>query len=324
MTPAVAVGLVLLAIVALLTWWQRRQVRDLRTPTTARPPASSSRTRPAGTTTPSSEVVGHPHLGSISDDGNGEWSTDGSISLGDWHLAVKFLAGPEGPTPRHFAWVQAAIDDWARLERESVALLVDVLTPLEVVREDLEPAAIVVGPVHGVFEGRLEFDSLHDTVVVAYVRSTAMWQALEPHFEVDRDDPSDAPTIRQAHPLIGTIEYDNDGMWSTPVRIDVAGRPLHVVLLAERQGPGDEHIRWLRAFLDRAAVVLADADALALTTAPADMQPAGLGDAIVVIGPDEHGRFIGGITYDGVSSRDEDRRHVWSRDRWTTLSLERH
>lgn len=174
MTLALAVGLVLLAMVALLTWWQRRHVRDLRTPTTALPTASSSSAPPGRTTTASREVDSPVQLGSISDNGNGEWSTDGRVSLGDRHLTVRFLAGPEGPTPEHFACVQAAIDDWARLERESVALLLHVLTPLEVGLEDLEPAAIVVGPVHGVFEGRVEFDSLHDTVVMAYVRSTAM------------------------------------------------------------------------------------------------------------------------------------------------------
>ena len=100
-----------------------------------------------------------------------------------------------------------------------------------------------------------------------------------------------------------------------------AGRDTPVVLLAGPAGPGAEHTRWVRELVRRADAVVAQSEALTLTTREPGTMRSDLGVLVVVIGPDEVGRFIGGVTHQWADG-DEGRCHVWSRDLWATLSLD--
>ena len=79
--------------------------------------------------------------------------------------------------------MQAALARYDALEAEARALLVDVLEPLEIGRDEITPWQIMVGPGDDpqVFEGRITYGVVHEEVDELYVRSTQLWDHLEPH-----------------------------------------------------------------------------------------------------------------------------------------------
>ena len=323
MTLALGAGLLLLVLVGLLAAWQRRQVRDMTRP------AVPGHTRPAGSaaglpiSAASSEGVrSDPLNGGWSFDGDRTWSSDEPLSLGSGLVDVEFIAGPDGPGPEHTQWLQQAVSRWDTLEEEIIALLVDVLAPLGVSRDDLEPLTMTIGPVAGPFEGRISYETMHDSIASLYVRSTEQWDHLEPHLEiVDPDEGS--PRRYHIDPLAGRVEYDGDDVWSPPERMRIAGRQMAVLMVAGEDGPGEEHTAWLQALIDAGPPLLERADVMAVDQATPGTSLAQLDHVIVVVGPDENGRFIGGLAYQWTSDRSRKASHVWTRDRWQHLSTER-
>ena len=95
-----------------------------------------------------------------------------------------------------------------------------------------------------------------------------------------------------------------------------------MVLLAGVEGPDEGHQTWIRELVAREEDLIGRATDLARTRLPSDVARADLAMTIAVIGPDEDGRFIGGLCFDWPD-KGAARCDVWSRDRWATLSFDR-
>jgi hypothetical protein len=326
MSPLLAVAILLLVIVGGLAWFQRRATRDL---STGPAPRSGGET-PARVPTPPPDrvrptLITDPVFGDLSFDGFDSWTRDDDLVVADELVEVLVLAGPDGPQDTHRAWMQAALGRLEALEREARTVLARAMAARGLAADDLTPWQITIGPNDDatVFEGRLYYDSMHASVDEAYVRSTAMWDRLEPHVVLaEGEEDSDHTLLERVDARLGRIVYSGERMWSTAEPFRFAGQDVSVVLTAGAEGPTPEHDAWVEALGPRARALRADAEALALTARRNLGDPVALTPRIIVIGPDEHGRFIGGLCFDWPGRGDE-RCDVWSRDRWATLSLER-
>ena len=184
MSPLLAFAVVLLVIVAGLAWFQRRATRDLVAGVPRRPADTpSTQVLPTPSPTPDALSVSDPVIGDLTFDGIDVWTRDEDLHLGGHDISVVVVAGPEGPQDLHRSWVQAALARYDALEAEARALLVDVLEPLEIGRDEITPWQIMVGPGDDpqVFEGRLTYGVVHEEIDELYVRSTELWDYLEPH-----------------------------------------------------------------------------------------------------------------------------------------------
>jgi hypothetical protein len=326
MSPLLVVAIVLLVIVLGLAWFQRRATRDLSTgaaPRAGADPLAPVPTPPADRVRPT--MITDPVFGDLTFDGHDSWTRDEDLALADEYIEVLVLAGPDGPQDTHRAWMQAALPRLETIDTEARTVLARAMAPLGLSGDDLTPWQIAIGPAAGetACEGRLYYDSMHAAVDEAYVRSTALWDRLEPHvILVDAEDGSADTPPERVDAWLGRIVYSGERMWSTAEPFRFAGQDVFVVLTAGAEGPTPEHDAWVEALASRARALRADAEALARTARRHVGDPVALTLRIVVIGPDEHGRFIGGLCFDWPGRGDE-RCDVWSRDHWATLSLDR-
>ena len=318
MSPLLALAVVLLVIVGGLAWWQRRATRDLSpfasrvVPPETRGGAVAARTAATAPTARLDDAV----IGGLTYHGGDAWTGEESLALGGHDVVLQILAGPDGPTDEHRAWVKTAIDRFPIIDADARALLSHVLEPLGVAAADLEPWQLMVGPHDGgVFEGRLYYDVVHETVDELYVRSVEQWTVLEPYFNAERssDDLPERPDR-----LLGSIGYNGESCWSNRTPFVLAGRQVQALYLAGPSGPSPEHHEWLEAAIAGGEGLARRAGALAATHRGWDADAVTV--AIVTVGADETGRFIGGLTCHGSGGGPC---YLFSRDKFATLSLER-
>lgn len=190
MSPLLIVAILLLVVVVGPTLLQRRAQRDhgdhaRRVTSAALPTQPPERTSPAASAAGPAPArrVADPVLGDLTFDGIDAWVRDEELTLGGRAIAVVVCAGPEGPQDLHRTWMQAVLSRYDALEAEARALLVSVLEPLEIGHDDITPWQIMIGPVDApeVFEGRITYESFHPEIDELYVRSTELWDYLEPH-----------------------------------------------------------------------------------------------------------------------------------------------
>jgi hypothetical protein len=123
-------------------------------------------------------------------------------------------------------------------------------------------------------------------------------------------------------PILGPIAWNGDAAWYNLEPFDFDDGESQVLLLADPEGPGEEHQAWLAAALARGDALARDARTLAATAFGGRVTADDVTLQIITMGNDEHGRFIGGFSCRAAGD-DQTPRYVWSRDRWATLSLDR-
>ncbi len=111
------------------------------------------------------------------------------------------------------------------------------------------------------------------------------------------------------------------GGWLNVDAFTLGRRDVPVLLLAGPEGPADEHRVWLAAAVARGDSLERDARRLVAEAIAGQVQADQVDVNMMVVGADEHGRFIGGLSC--ATSVAPSLRYVWSRDRWATLSLDR-
>lgn len=155
------------------------------------------------------------------------------------------------------------------------------------------------------------------------VHTPAMRPAPSAGAAVDaRTDDMPPDVANRRSPALGIIAWNGDAAWYNLEPFQFDGRQAQVLLLAGPEGPGEEHEAWLAAALARGDTLARQARALAAVSFGGQVAAGDVRVAIIMMGGDEHGRFIGGFTC-RTDNAGDDPRYVWSRDRWATLSLER-
>lgn len=318
MTLLLAVAIALLAIVVWLTWIQRRaqvSTQGAQRPASPARVASPSLPEPrAPAQARTFDVRTDPVLGVICFD-DGFWTTEEDLDLSGTKVEVQVIGSIDGPTTADQGIVTAA------LARPDLVARAQALVVAELTRRECDASAspfrLDVGPGDdGVLRGALWYDA-PDLLVEIGVTSADHWQTLT--LVVGDEVPAELPD--RTMPLVGTIAWNGDSGWYNREPFDFDGGQSRLLLIADPDGPGDEHVAWVEAARDAGKQLPRDARAMAAASLGGGLTADDVRITIIIVGDDGNGRFIGGLTCRAAASADPC--YVWSRDRFATLSLRR-
>jgi hypothetical protein len=133
----------------------------------------------------------------------------------------------------------------------------------------------------------------------------------------DVDPESDPDWPFKDDPVLGSLMFDGEGMWSGDLAI--GGQDVELFLRASREGPGARHREWVQAAQERGDGLVSEARARlaeALARRGVDLEDPSLQE--LHVGPDAGGVFEGRLVFD-PDHDDLDAVYVQSTDTWRTV-----